>query len=147
PAVATTPDHTPPEGAAMSAERAQFAERAYGRSVAAPGGGGATRRYNVAFAQARSRLSVRGADPPGSRRERPIGLQALWRTTPALLARFSLVTLLAHEHLTAARPCMSFQAAWYANRTPTFSDALALVRRRVWTSPAFFRHRPAPKIS
>jgi hypothetical protein len=29
------------------------------------------------------------------------------------------------------------QAAWYTKATPTFSDALALVRRRLWTQATF----------
>ncbi len=54
---------------------------------------------------------------------------AVARTTPALLGLFSLVTLLAHPHMDqkAAR-----QAACYRKDWPTFSDALALVRRRLW---------------
>jgi hypothetical protein len=56
---------------------------------------------------------------------------AIVRTTPALLGLFSLVTLLAH-------PSMSNQTislphtAWYVKPLPTFADALALVRRRLW---------------
>ena len=55
--------------------------------------------------------------------------RAVTRITPALLGLFSLVTLLAHPHMDkqSAR-----QAAWYIKEKPTFSDALALVRRRLW---------------
>ena len=55
---------------------------------------------------------------------------AIRRTTPALLGLFSLVTLLAHPHLTVA-PCIR-QAAWYPKLLPTFTDALAVVRRQLW---------------
>jgi hypothetical protein len=55
---------------------------------------------------------------------------AIQRTTPALLGLFALVTLLAHPDMTAAG-CVR-QAAWYAKSLPTFADALALVRRRLW---------------
>jgi hypothetical protein len=39
---------------------------------------------------------------------------------------------------------------WYPKHAPTFSDALALVRRELWTSPTFAAspdYREAPKIS
>jgi uncharacterized membrane protein YjdF len=62
--------------------------------------------------------------------------QAIRRTTPALLGLFSLVTLFAHQLIpTAASPVR--QAAWYAKATPTFLDALALVRRHLWTHLTF----------
>ena len=51
---------------------------------------------------------------------------AILRTTPALLALFSLVTLLAHQHA-KRRKLPIRQAAWYHKSQPTFSDALALV--------------------
>lgn len=57
--------------------------------------------------------------------------KAIERTTPVLLGLFSLVTLLAHtlvtRHDLTLRP-----AAWYVKPLPTFSDALALVRSRLW---------------
>lgn len=55
--------------------------------------------------------------------------QAIARTTPAFFGLFSLVTLLAHPHMDK-QPAR--QAAWYSKGRPTFSDALALVRRRLW---------------
>jgi len=62
--------------------------------------------------------------------------QAILRTTPALLGLFSLVTLLAHDHFSApASPVR--QAAWYSKTTPTFLDAIALVRRHLWTHLTF----------
>lgn len=44
------------------------------------------------------------------------------RTTPVLLALFSLVPLLAHTHARKGK-----QDAWYCKPLPTFADALALV--------------------
>jgi DDE superfamily endonuclease len=55
---------------------------------------------------------------------------AIQRTTPALLGLFSLVTLLAHPEMTATNSVR--HAAWYHKATPTFIDALALVRRQLW---------------
>jgi hypothetical protein len=61
---------------------------------------------------------------------------AILRTTPALLALFSLVTLLAHQH-TRRRKLPIRQTAWYHKAQPTFSDALALVRRQIWQQQCF----------
>jgi hypothetical protein len=58
---------------------------------------------------------------------------AIHRTTPVLLGLFSLVTLLAHQQA-AAGTLWVRQAAWYRKATPTFSDALAAVRRQWWRS-------------
>ena len=44
---------------------------------------------------------------------------------------FSWVTLLAHQSQVEGKLPIR-QAAWYAKTTPTFSDAIALVRRRIW---------------
>jgi hypothetical protein len=58
---------------------------------------------------------------------------AILRTTPALLGLFSLITIwadrLAH---TPAGVVTSQTAAWYQKREPTFSDAIAAVRRALW---------------
>jgi hypothetical protein len=61
---------------------------------------------------------------------------AIQRTTPALLGLFSLVTLVAH-HLQPSTASPVRQAAWYAKTTPTFLDAIALVRRHLWTHLTF----------
>ena len=62
--------------------------------------------------------------------------QAILRTTPALLGLFSLITLLAHQQA-RQRKLPIRQAAWYHKTTPTFSDALALVRRQIWQHECF----------
>lgn len=56
---------------------------------------------------------------------------AIARTTPALLALFSLITLLANTHTRKGKIPVR-QAAWYRKPLPTFSDALALVRQEIW---------------
>ena len=61
---------------------------------------------------------------------------AILRTTPALLALFSLVTLIAHQHA-KRRKLPIRQAAWYHKSQPTFSDALALLRRQIWQHECF----------
>ncbi len=62
--------------------------------------------------------------------------KAIARTTPALLGLFSLITLLAHSLL--ARHDLTIRtAAWYPKTLPTFSDAIALVRSRLWVHLTF----------
>jgi hypothetical protein len=62
--------------------------------------------------------------------------RAILRTTPALLGRFSLVTLFAQQR--CAGPATTIrQAAWYPKALPTFADALAWCRRDLWTHRAF----------
>ncbi len=56
---------------------------------------------------------------------------AIWRTTPALLGLFSLVTLFAHRRMMQAAGAFR-QAAWYHKAHPTFADALALARKEMW---------------
>jgi hypothetical protein len=56
---------------------------------------------------------------------------AIVRTTPALLALFSLVTLFAHG-LLQGQDLVARQAAWYQKTVPTFSDTLAFVRQQPW---------------
>jgi hypothetical protein len=61
---------------------------------------------------------------------------AILRTTPALLALFSLVVIFAQQ-LLGEHPFPIRQAAWYSKTLPTFSDTLAFVRQHLWPS-AFF---------
>jgi hypothetical protein len=70
---------------------------------------------------------------------------AILRTTPALLGAFSLVTLLAHEHLAGA-PLPARPAAWYAKTLPTFADALALVRQQLWPARITYPSPPSPDL-
>jgi hypothetical protein len=61
---------------------------------------------------------------------------AIARTTPALCGLFSLVTLLAHPILSTPGTPLP-HTAWYAKPLPTFADALAVVRRPLWTALLF----------
>jgi hypothetical protein len=61
---------------------------------------------------------------------------AIARTTPTLLGLFSVVTLLA-QALSVHQTVTPRQAAWYAKSTPTFADALALVRSHLWRHTHF----------
>lgn len=61
---------------------------------------------------------------------------AIARTTPVLMALFSIVTMWADvlnkHHLITIKPC-----AWYQKSRPTFSDAIACVRRQFWRKQKF----------
>jgi hypothetical protein len=61
--------------------------------------------------------------------------KAIARATPCLLGLFSIVTLLA-ARLPARDRRQATAAAWYPKSRPTFSDALAAVRRAIWREQA-----------
>jgi hypothetical protein len=61
---------------------------------------------------------------------------AIARTTPALFGLFSIVTLMANQ-LTKSQKMSVRTAAWYEKELPTFADAIALVRRCMWSSCHF----------
>jgi DDE superfamily endonuclease len=61
---------------------------------------------------------------------------AIARTTPCLYGLFSVVTLMA-DALIQSETTAVRQAAWYTKEHPTFSDAIAIVRRCVWSSSHF----------
>jgi hypothetical protein len=67
----------------------------------------------------------------GMETQRQWSALAIARTTPVLLALYSLVTLLATQ-LVQRGTLPIRQAAWYTKPLPTFSDALAAVRRHWW---------------
>ena len=87
------------------------------------------RRWSVevTFAEVRRHLGVES--------QRQWSDRAIARTTPALLGLFSLVTLWAEEQLDGS--LLPRRAVWYPKPQPTFSDALAAVRYRLWTSATF----------
>jgi hypothetical protein len=60
--------------------------------------------------------------------------RAIRRTAPALLGLFSLF---AHLHMPGGSSNVR-RTAWYDKRHPTFSDALALVRKELWAREATF---------
>lgn len=68
---------------------------------------------------------------------------AIRRTTPALLGLFSLVALFAHRRMRQAAGTFRRRAAWYRKAHPTFVDALALVRKELWSQERTFCGLPA----
>lgn len=68
---------------------------------------------------------------------------AIRRTTPALLGLFSIVTLFAHQRMARSTETLR-RAAWYRKAHPTFSDALALVRKELWAHTTFRRSSREP---
>jgi DDE superfamily endonuclease len=77
----------------------------------------------VTFEEARAHL--------GMETQRQWNERAIARTTPALLSLYSIVTLTAHLLIDKGATCVR-SMAWYRKTRPTFSDALALVRRQLW---------------
>ena len=90
-------------------------------------------RLEVTFEEARRHLGVET--------QRQWTDKAIARTTPALLALFSLVTLWAGE-LVARTDRQPRRARWYAKPNLTFSDALAAVRYRLWGAEGFTMSDP-----
>jgi hypothetical protein len=85
-------------------------------------------RLEVTFEEARTHLGIET--------QRQWNDLAIARTTPVLFGLFSLVTLMADVLIrTEAKPVR--QAAWYKKEHPTFADAMAMVRRCLWSSCHF----------
>jgi hypothetical protein len=85
-------------------------------------------QLEVTFHEGRTHLGVET--------QRQWSEQAIERTTPVLLALFSVVTLCAHVCLgEAALPVRC--TAWYHKTAPTFADTLAFVRHQLWPSALF----------
>ncbi len=81
-------------------------------------------RMEATFQEVRQRL--------GFETQRHWSEMAILRTAPALLGLFSLVVLFAHRMLADQPTEIVRRAAWYDKTYPTFSDALALVRKELW---------------
>jgi hypothetical protein len=62
---------------------------------------------------------------------------AIRGTTPALLALFSLVTLLVDQRMARSAKVVLRKAAWYDKTHSTFADALAVVRKDLWAHTTF----------
>ena len=62
--------------------------------------------------------------------------KAIARTTPCLLGLFSIITLWA-DRLQKSKGIEPEQTGWYQKRLPTFSDALAQVRKQLWSNHNF----------
>ncbi|HMF58052.1 MAG TPA: hypothetical protein VK619_17035, partial [Pyrinomonadaceae bacterium] len=86
-------------------------------------------QIEVTFEQARAHL--------GMQTQRQWSEKAIARTTPAVLALFSIVTLLGHHRYDEQPELFVRQAAWYVKRRATFSDALASVRQQLWREVGF----------
>ena len=67
---------------------------------------------------------------------------AILRSTPALLGLFSIITLFTHD-LAKSQKLKIRTAAWYPKALPTFSDAIAVVRREIWVHQISFMSRPS----
>jgi hypothetical protein len=62
--------------------------------------------------------------------------RAIERTSPVILALFSLVTVFAHK-LDQGGWVSVRTTIWYRKENPTFADALALVRKELWPKTIF----------
>jgi DDE superfamily endonuclease len=89
-------------------------------------------QVEVTFREARDHLGVET--------QRQWSDRAIARTTPCLLALFSIVTLLAARlsHPARVAVCMD---AWYRKPHPTFTDSLAAVRRQFWCEQGLLMSR------
>jgi hypothetical protein len=85
-------------------------------------------RMEVTFEEGRAQLGIET--------QRQWSDLAIVRTTPALLGLFSLVTLMA-DGLIKDQKSLVRTAAWYEKELPTFVDAMALVRRCLWSNCHF----------
>jgi len=77
----------------------------------------------VTFEEARAHL--------GMETQRQWNDRAIARATPALLSLYSIITLTAQLLIDKGATCVR-STAWYGKTRPTFSDAIALVRRQLW---------------
>ena len=91
-------------------------------------------RVETTFQEARAHLGVET--------QRQWSDLAILRTTPVLLGLFSLITIWANELAQAPGGLLrSHATAWYRKKDPTFSDAIAAVRRVLWSPPDFSMSR------
>jgi hypothetical protein len=89
-------------------------------------------QIEVTFAETRAHLGVET--------QRQWNRNAILRTTPSLLALYSLVTIWAGDVLRqTTRP---YAAAWYKKTDLTFTDAIGAVRLVLW-SDDLYRHSPS----
>jgi len=87
----------------------------------------------VTFAETRRHLGIE------TQRQWPD--KAIARTTPVLMGLFSVVALAAND-LHLAGNVQPIGASWYRKEQPTFSDAIAGVRRQLWAGSYFHRSPP-----
>ena len=89
----------------------------------------------VTFEEARAHLGIQT--------QRQWSGKAIARTTPCLLALYSLVALAA-RHLFSTGQVYRRCAAWYPKPQATFSDTIAGVRRALWSHAYFQPHSMRP---
>lgn len=85
-------------------------------------------RMEVTFEEARAHLGIET--------QRQWSDLAIARTTPALFGLFSIVTLMANQSAKSQKMPVR-TAAWYKKELPAFADAIALVRRCLWSGCHF----------
>lgn len=85
-------------------------------------------KVEVTFEESRAHLGIET--------QRQWSDAAIARTTPILFGLFSLITLMATK-LVDGKEIPVRTAAWYKKDMPSFSDAIALVRRCLWGSCHF----------
>jgi hypothetical protein len=86
-------------------------------------------QVEVTFEESRTHLGIET--------QRQWSDKAIARTTPLLLALFSIVTLMA-SRLALKDQLPIRQSSWYSKSYATFSDALATVRKDIWAHASFF---------
>lgn len=94
-------------------------------------------QVEVTFEEVRAHLGVET--------QRQWSDKAILRTTPALFALFSIVTTLAdqlHKQQSFTLP----KTTWYDKTLPTFVDALASVRQRLWQLKTFQMSMDEPEM-
>lgn len=87
-------------------------------------------QVEVTFAEARAHL--------GMETQRQWSELAIARTTPALLGLFSAVTLIADVLVGQQTEMTPRATAWYEKTSPSFADAIAMVRRYIWVRHGTF---------
>jgi hypothetical protein len=93
-------------------------------------------QIEVTFSETRAHLGVET--------QRQWNDKAIMRTTPSLLALYSLVTLWACDLL--ARGALPYAAAWYKKTEFTFSDAIGAVRMILWDQDIYRQYTSDPDI-
>ena len=94
-------------------------------------------QVEVTFQEVRAHLGVET--------QRQWSDRAIARTTPCLLALFSIVTLLAAQLDGRTRRAV-LTDSWYRKSHPTFADALATVRRQIWLETGLLTSRRSHKM-
>ncbi len=87
--------------------------------------------------QVRGRLYQEVRAHLGVETQRQWSDRAIARTTPIMMGLFSRISLAAHS-LQQESPINQRTAAWYDKPSPTFVDAIALVRRHLWLASQSF---------